>query len=224
MGHNPQSTLSKDRLWWTTLCRVIMFSCCNSDTDNFTLQVHLCLTPVCTLCVWMVTKNAEFSDLWDFTALDFSFFSHRHCAVSLFFFYSGKLVLEQSFHTKYNLMTCSNMVVNWRHLFSNQMIFAEGPLSFCCPCYRKKALKMKTEGWGGSCTDILWLLSAPMGTIRGTSALQSIASPTNRLFPYLHCKIIGAAVAGHQQDSHKSGLRQLISARRHWKMTLKQDI
>lgn len=129
---------------------------------------------------------------------------------------------SEVFTHKYNLMTGSNMVVNWRHLFSNQMIFAEGPLSFCCPRYRKKALKMKTEGWGGSYIDILWLLSAPMGTIWGTSALQSLASPANRLFPYLHCKITGVAVAGHQQYFHKKWLtatQQCLAKLKKWPLS-----
>ena len=102
------------------------------------------------------------------------------------------------------------------------MIIAAGTLSFCCPCHRKKALKTKTDGWGGSRPDILGLSSAPRGTIRSTSASQSAASPANRLFSHSHYGIIGVVVAGHQQYFSRSCLQQFFSARQHWKLALKQ--
>ena len=95
------------------------------------------------------------------------------------------------------------------------MIFAAGALSFRRPCHRKKkkkkkkrALKTKTDRWGGSHTDILGLSSAPRGTIRSTSAIQSAAWPANRLFSHSHYGIIGVVVAGHQQYVYRSGLQQ----------------
>lgn len=121
-------------------------------------------------------------------------------------------------------LTYSKILANWRHLFSNQMIFAVGTLSFCCPCHRKKDLKTKTDEWGGSRTDILGLSSAPRGTIRSTSALQSAASPANRLFSHSHYGIIGVVAAGHQQYFYSSGLQQFDSAYHHWKLALQQGI
>lgn len=109
--------------------------------------------------------------------------------------------------------------------FSNQMIFAAGALSFRRPCHRKKkkktGLKTKTGRWGGSQTDILGLTSAPRGTIRSTSAIQSAAWPTNRLFSHSHYGIIGVVVAGHQQYVYRSGLQQFNRAHRNWKPALK---
>lgn len=71
---------------------------------------------------------------------------------------------------------------------------------FCCPCDHKIALKTKTDGWGWCWTEILWLLSAPEGTIRRGSALQSIASLTNGCFLISYYGIIG--VVGERQQPY----------------------
>lgn len=85
---------------------------------------------------------------------------------------------------------------------------------------KKTGLKTKTGRWGGSQTDILGLTSAPRGTIRSTSAIQSTAWPTNRLFSHSHYGIIGVVVAGHQQYVYRSGLQQFNRAHRNWKPAL----
>lgn len=138
------------------------------------------------------------------------------------FLNNGKLFGSKSFQIHCTPLTYSNILAIWRHLFSNQMIFAAGTLSFCCPCHRKKGLKTKTDGWGGSWTDTLGLSSAPRGTIRSTSALQSAAWLANRLFSHSHYGIIGVVVTGHQQYFSRSGLRQFYGAYQHWKLALKQ--
>lgn len=134
------------------------------------------------------------------------------------FLNGGKLAWDH----KFTALTYSNILVNWRHLFSNQMIFAAGTLSFSDLATEKRGLERKTDGWGGSWTDILGLSSAPRGTITSTSALQSAASPANRLFSHSHYGIIGAVVAGHQQYFSRSGLKQFHSACQNWKLAPKQ--
>lgn len=105
------------------------------------------------------------------------------------FLNGGKHYGEQKFS---NTVTYATFLVNWRQLFSNQMIFAAGTAVLG---HRKKGPKMKTDVWGGSWTDILGLSSAPRGTITSTSALQSAASLANRLFSHSHYGIIGEVVS-----------------------------
>lgn len=128
------------------------------------------------------------------------FLSPIHPLVSFFF----QTFLEQSFHLQ-KQQTYSNMLVNWRRLSSHHMILAAETV-ILLSLQQKTGLKTKTDRWGGSCSDKLWLLSAPRGTIRRASALPTIPWPTNRLFPYLHYGIIGVVREGHRQYFYRSGL------------------